>query len=302
MKLRKYLQAVAYSTAVLGTTLAGAADISYTDGEERLRDLELRVDSLETSSNLGVNLANGVSLAGYSGCDSSCDSSCGSGVSCGSSCNRSSSWLRPCCPISQFDTEFLLFAVNNSENDNGDTQNDFNGGLRLTYSKVNQQGRIFRVRYFNFGSTLEGGGNRFEMETIDTEIGRRFTLGGGLKGEFTGGVRYAAFNERLGLDYDTTLGPLVSLQLRGRKFLHGTSFVNLRHSWQFGDNNDGSADVPGTFKISEVQFGLEWRRAGNLGTWVFRSALEAQSWSGVQDNDSEDIGLYGTSSSFGLVF
>ncbi len=297
MKIRLYVQAAVYGVIVLCAPLASAADVDYSSAEQRIRDLETRLNSLESAGNA-------VNLAAYNGCDSGCDSSgdcCGSSRS--SSCNRSSSWLRPCCPISQFDTEFLLFAVNNSENEIGDTQNDFNGGLRLTYSKVNQQGQIFRVRYFNFGSTLEGGGNRFEMETIDTEIGRRFTLGGGLKGEFTGGIRYAAFDERQGLNYDTTLGPLVGLQLRGRKFLNGTSFVNLRHSWQFGDgSNNGGADVPGTFKISEVQFGLEWSRASRLGTMVFRTALEAQNWSGVQDGDTEDIGLYGTSGSFGLLF
>jgi len=293
MKLRLYIQAAAYSTIVLCAPMTSASDVDYSSAEQRIHDLETRINSLESAGNA-------VNLAAYSGCDSGGDC-CGSSRS--SSCrNRSSSWLRPCCPISQFDTEFLLFAVNNSENEIGDTQNDFNGGLRLTYSKVNQQGQIFRVRYFNFGSTLEGGGNRIEMETIDTEIGRRFTLGGGLKGEFTGGVRYASFDERNNLSYDTTLGPLVSLQLRGRKFLRGTSFVNLRHSWQFGDGNDGGVDVPGTFKISEVQFGLEWRRASRLGTMVFRTALEAQNWNGVQDEDTEDIGLYGTSSSFGLVF
>jgi len=292
MKLRQYLQAATFCTAVLGASLANAADVGYSEAEQRLRDLELRVDSLESAD------FNGVSLTGYNSCDSSCDPSCGQGCDSGGSvCRKKSCWLRPC-PSSQFDTEFLLFAVSNSENNNGDTQSDFNGGLRLTYSKVNSQGRIFRIRYFNFGSTLEGGGNRFEMETVDTEVGRRFTLGGGLKGEFTGGVRFAAFDERNGLEYDTTFGPLVGLHLRGRQFLRGTSFVNLRQSWQFGDNNNGGADVP----ISEVQFGLEWKHSGRMGTWVFRSAVEAQRWTGLQDANTEDIGLYGTSSAVGLIF
>jgi len=243
-----------------------------------------------------------VSLAGYSGCDSSCDSSCGSGVSCGSSCSRKTSWLRPC-PTSRFHAEVLFLAASNSEAQVEHSQNDFNPGLRLTYDRVNECGRIFRIRYFNFGTTTEANFSRYELETIDTEIGRRFTLGGGLKGEFTGGVRYAAFSERGELDYDTTFGPLVGLQLRGRKFLNGTSFVNLRHSWQFGDgSDDGAPDAPGYFEISEVQFGLEWLHQSRIGTLVFRSALEAQSWSAPQDSDSENLGLYGTSTSVGLVF
>lgn len=301
MNIERFLQVAVFSAAVLGAQMACAADVGYTSGEQRLRELELRLGELETAGYGGVN------LAGFNGsntnCGDGCDS-CGSGVGCGSSCGRKTSWLCPC-PTTQFDAELLLFAVSDSEAEFGDGQDDFNAGLRLTYSRVNEQGRILRVRYFNFGSTLEGGGNRYEMETIDTEIGRRFTLGGGLKGEFTGGVRYAAFEERNDLDYDNTFGPLVSMQLRGRKFLRGTSFVNLRHSWQFGDASDnGDADVGGTFKISEVQLGLEWRRAGRQGrgTWVFRTALEAQNWSGIQESDTEDIGLYGTSSSFGLAF
>ncbi len=299
MKLRQYLQAAAYCMAALSTSLVSAADVDYTSAEQRIRDLELRVDTLELANNK-------VNLAGFNGCDTissdGCDS-CGSSVGCGSGagCCGSSNWLRPC-PTSQFDAELLLFAVNNSESDANATQNDFNAGLRLTYSRVNEQGRIFRVRYFNFGTTLEGGVNRFEMEKVDTEVGRRFTLGGGLQGEFTAGIRFAAFEERTDLDYDATFGPLLGVQLRGRKFLRGTSFAGLRHSWQFGDASNGATDVPGTFSISEVQLGLEWRRPVRMGTLVLRTALEAQYWSGVQDDDTEDIGLYGSATSFGLAF
>jgi len=300
MNFERFLQVTVFSAAVLGAQMASAADVGYTRGEQRIRDLELRLNSLEMAD------YNGVSLAGYSGCDSCCDEgcdSCGSGDGCGSRCRGRTSWLRPC-PTSQFDAEFLLLAVSNSEATSSDSQDDFNAGLRLTYSRVNEQGRIFRVRYFNFGSTLEGGGDRIELEKIDTEIGRRFTLGGGLQGEFTAGIRFADFNERLDLDYDTTLGPLVGMQLRGREFLRGTSFVNLRHSWQFGNGSSSgsSSDAPGTFEISEVQLGLEWQRPVRMGTLVLRTALEAQYWSGVSDGDSEDLGLYGTSSSFGLAF
>ncbi|NOY40714.1 MAG: hypothetical protein GXP26_02600 [Planctomycetes bacterium] len=307
MKLRQYLQAAAYCMAALSTSFVSAADVDYTSAEQRIRDLELRVDTLELA-NSKVGLAgNQVNLAGFNGCDSSssgCDS-CGSSVGCGSgaSCCGSSNWLRPC-PTSQFDAEWLLFAVSDSEADPGDTQNNFNAGLRLTYNRVNEQGRIFRVRYFNFSTALDGGTNRLDMETIDTEIGRRFTLGGGLKGEFTGGVRFAAFTETGQHDYDATFGPLVGMQLRGRKFLRGTSFVSLRHSWQFGDSsaNNPAADLPGTFNISEVQFGLEWQRQSRLGTLVLRTALETQYWAGVGEADTEDYGLYGTSTSFGLAF
>jgi len=296
MKLRYYLQAMAYCTVVLGAPMAGAEDVSY-QGEQRLRSMEMRLKSLETAGNE-------VNLAGYSGCDTNCGDgcdSCGSGVACGSGC-CGSNWLRPCCPIAQFDTEFLLFTVSDSEAESNDGQNDFNAGLRLAYTRVNEQGQIFRVRYFNFGSTLEGGGNRYEMETIDTEIGRRFTLGGGLKGEFTAGIRYAAFDERNGHNYDTTLGPLLAAQIRGRKFFRGTSFVGARHSWQFGDSDFDDPDVPGTFTITEVQLGLEWQREIGLGTLVLRSALEAQYWSGVQEADTEDIGLLGSATSFGLAY
>ncbi|NOY40773.1 MAG: hypothetical protein GXP26_02900 [Planctomycetes bacterium] len=229
--------------------------------------------------------------------------SCGSGVGCGSGCGRSPNWLRPY-TTAQFDAELLLFAVSDSEAEVNDTQNNLNAGFRLTFNRVNEQGQIFRVRYFNFASTLEGGGNRYEMEEIDTEIGRRFTLGGGLQGEFTGGIRFADFDERNGLDYDATFGPLVGLQLRGRKLrlLRCTSFANMRHSWQFGNGGVSGVDAPGTFNISEVQLGLEWRRQSRLGTLVLRTALEAQYWSGVQDDDTEDIGLYGSATSFGLAF
>lgn len=299
MNIERLLQAVVCSAAVLSAQMVCAADVGYGSGEQRLRNLELRLDSLDKAG------FNGVSLAGYNGCDSCCGDgcdSCGSGVGCGSGCCGRTSWLCPC-PTAQFDAEFLLFAVSDSEAEFEDGQDDFNGGLRLTYSRVNEQGRILRFQYFNFGTTLEGGDNRYEMEKIDAEIGRRFTLGGGLQGEFTAGIRYASFDERDGLDYDTTFGPLVGMQLRGRKFLRGTSFVNLRQSWQFGDaSEDDAGDNPGTFNISEVQFGLEWRRPVRMGALVFRTAFEVQYWSGVQEADTQDIGLYGTASSFGLAY
>ncbi len=305
MKLRITLQAAVYCTALLSVPFANAADVDFTRAEQRLSDLELRVDNLELAGNsvglAGFNSCDDTCAGGCDSCSDGCDSCCSSN-SCKSSCGGSCCWLRPC-PTAQFDAELLLFAVHDSEADPGDTQDDFNAGLRLTYTKVNEQGRIFRVRYFNFGSTLEGGGNRIEMEEVDAEIGRRFTLGGGLKGEVTAGVRYAAFNERGELDYDTSFGPLVGVQLRGRKFARGTSYASLRQSWQFGDASDnGAADLPGTFNITEVQIGLEWRHPVRMGTLVLRSAVEAQYWAGVGESDTEDYGLIGSSSSFGLAY
>ena len=295
MKLRLYLQVAVYSTVVFSAQLASATDLGYTNTDQRFRDLELRIDSLEAARSA-------VNLAAFNGCDTNCGDgcdSCGSGVSCKSSCGGSCCWLRPC-PTAQIDAELLLFTVGHSEAST-DSQDDLNAGFRLTYGRVNEQGQIFRVRYFHFHVDTEA--DRLEMDMIDTEIGRRFTLGGGLKGEVTAGLRIAPFHEDGDMDYDASFGPLVGVQLRGRKLLRGTSYANLRHSWQYGDARDGgNPRRPGTFNISELQFGLEWKRPVNMGTLVLRTAIEAQYWGGVADAQTEDYGLIGSATSVGLAY
>ncbi len=287
MNLRYSLQATVFCVVGLGVSLANATDVGYSNADQRLRELEQRLASLEQATD-------SVNLACYAdGCGDG-EESCGSVAGCAPVSGG-------CCSTSQFNADLLLFAVNNSENEVGDTQNDLQAGLRLTYDRVNSQGQIFRLRYFNFGSTLEGGGNRIEMETFDTEIGRQFCLGG-LNGEVTAGIRWASFDERNDLDYDSTFGPLIGVRLKGRQILGATSYVSLRHSWQFGQGSDGGADVPGTFSISEAQLGLEWNRCTRFGNTVFRTAFETQYWSGLQDGDSEDIGLIGFTSGIGLTF
>ncbi len=299
MKLRIYVQAAVYCTVVLGASLANAADVNFSNEEQRFRELEKRINSLETAKFDAVSYTGNVEYNGNSG--QGC-ASCGSNVGCKTGCVADSCWVRPC-PTSQVDVELLLFAVSDSEAEVRDTQNDLQAGIRLTYSRVSERGKIFRIRYFNFGSTLEGGFNRYEMNEIDTEIGRRFTLAGGLQGEFTAGIRFAAFTERQNLDYDSSFGPLVGVQFRGRKFFGGTSYVSLRHSWQFGDaSNNGGPDARGTFSISEAQLGLEWNRSSRYGMLVVRAALEAQQWTGIQEADTEDIGLIGSALSVGLAY
>ncbi len=299
MKLRLYLQAAVYCTVVLGASLANAADVNFSNEEQRFRELEKRINSLETakfdaisytdSSRHGAN-----HVANHSG------ASCGASPS--AACRSGSCWLHPR-PTAQFDAELVLLTASNSEAQVSHSQNNVKAGFRLAYTRVNERGNIFRVRYFNFGINTEANASRYDLEMVDTEIGRRFTLGGGLHGEFTAGVRYASYNERNELMYNSTFGPLVGVQLRGQKFLRGTSFVNLRHSLQFGDGFDfQNAATPGTFSITEVQLGLEWRRPCRMGMLVVRTALEAQYWGGVQDNDSEDLGLIGSATSIGLAY
>lgn len=286
MKLRHYLQTVAFCAVGLTVSLVSASDVSYTGGEQRLRDLEQRPASLEQATD-------SVNLACYAdGCGDSCDG-------CGSSCGSNSGGC--CCSTSQFDAELLLFATSDSEGEDVDGQDDLEAGLRLTYTRVNSQNQILRFRYFNFSTTLEGGGNRYEMEQFDTEIGRRFCLGG-LDGEFTAGIRWASFDERNFHNYDNTFGPLLGVQLRGRKILGATSFVSLRHSWQFGETDGEDPDTGGTFTITETQLGLEWKRCTRFGNAVIRTAFETQYWAGVQENDTEDIGLIGWTNSIGFVF
>jgi hypothetical protein len=276
MKSTSILSIAVCSVALICAPIANAEELNNT-----IRELEMRINALESVDYHESN-------------DSDYDSY--------GTCVDSANWLSPSCPLVELDAEFLLLRASDSEAEVNDGTDNFNAGVRLTYSRVNQSGQIIRLRYFNLNSPLTGGTNRYEMNEVDAEIGRRFTLGGGLQGEFTAGVRWASFEEINALDYDNSLGALVGIQLRGREFLNGTSFVNLRHSWQFGNASDsGAPSLPGTFNISELQFGLEWQRSTRFGELVFRPAFESQYWSGVQDSDTEDIGLYGASLGFGLI-
>jgi hypothetical protein len=320
MKLRQYVQAVAYCTVVLGAPLAGAADVDYTSAEQRLRDLELRLNSLETAS---YNEPSG--NAGCDACGSNCGdgcNSCGSGVGCGSGCDSgcggcggNGAWLCPD-PSCYFLADLLFFQANSGDlNIDGiRTQNSGQPATRFTFGRLNSNGRSFRIRYFNYDHTLDtdpnfGVAGRLNMETLDFELGRRFTLGGRLRGEFNGGIRWTQlqafspipFNgggtETI-LNYDHALGPVVGLNLRGRQVLRGESFLNLRQAWMFGTGISFGDIAPGTFTISEVQFGLQWERQVRMGTLIARTMFEAQSWN---DGYHGSIGLVGGGFGFGLA-
>ena len=307
MKLQRYLQAAACCTVVFGATLASAADIDYTSAEQRLRDLELRLNSLETAS------YNEPGCASNDACGSNCGDgcqSCGSAVGCGSGCGGcggNSGWLCPD-PANYFLADLLIFQVNSGNLDVNRTQNSGDAAYRFTFGHLNSKGRSFRIRYFNYDHTLDSSGgtpNRLNMETLDFEVGRRFTLGGHLRGEVNGGVRMAQFQMFNSgspfFDYDHPLGPVVGLNLRGRELLRGESFLNLRQAWMFGtldDHGNFGTSAPGTFTISEVQFGLVWNRQVRMGTLVARTMVEAQSW---DDGFNGQIGLIGGGFGIGLA-
>jgi hypothetical protein len=314
MMLRPYLQAIAYSTVVLGVPLATAADVDYTSAEQRLHDLELRLNSLETASYNEPSCKADCDACGSNcgdGCGGDCDS-CGCGDGCGDGCCDSSNWLCPC-KACIFNADLLFFQVNNGNLDPGapNTQNTGDAAYRFTLGRLNDNGRSIRVRYFNYNHDLDPIGaatGQLNMETLDLEAGRRFTLGGNWRGEINGGLRWAQLQQLSdfgggvtpALNYDSVGGPVVGLHLRGRKILRGESFINLRHAWLFGKGETafGQGERQGTFTISELQFGLEWNRQVRFGTLVARTMLEAQSW---DDGRHGNIGLIGGGFGLGLA-
>jgi len=177
---------------------------------------------------------------------------------------------------------------------------------------MGNNGRSWRVRYFNYDHELDpslDGTARLNMETLDLEMGRRFTLGCHWRGEFNGGLRWAQLqvfaNVANGggsfrpINYDSVGGPVIGLNLRGRKLLRGESFINLRQAWLFGKGScNNHSESQGNFTISELQFGLQWQRQTRFGALLARTMFEAQSW---DDGTHGQIGLIGGGFGLGLA-
>jgi hypothetical protein len=250
--------------------------------EQRLAAMEARLASYDeaataTTSNNGGN-----------GCG--CGSSCG-GDCCGG-CNDC--WCHPSCGLT-FTSELLFLRAHDSEaNDDGD---DFETASRNTFGCIDACGREWRVRYFEYSTDLRDS-DYVQLEYIDTEYAGRFTLGCNWRGELSGGIRWAQYDEQGDLAYSDTFGPVLGAMLYGPCVCGYETFASLRNSWQFGSAFDSDR---GTFSVTEVQLGVQYNYCLCGGNGFVRGVLEADKWEGVFEEDTQDLGLFGFGVAIGLT-
>jgi len=243
--------------------------------EQRLAMMEARMASVET-----VGYAFQDEAVAADGCGSACGDCCG--------CNDC--WCNTCCGYT-FDAELLFLRAQDSEADvSGD---DYDTASRWTAGYTNNCGREWRVRYFEYATEVDDD-DYLQMEYIDAEYAGRFTLGCNWRGELSGGVRWAQYDEEDELQYSDTIGPVLGALIYGPRVWNTDVFASLRNSWQYGSAFD---EDYGTFSVTEVQLGAQYNYCVCGGNGFLRGLFEVQRWEGVYQGDSQDVGLFG----FGLA-
>jgi hypothetical protein len=273
----------------------------YSARQPRIRDMDLQHTSVQNAD--GCESAVGDF---YGGCDSGCDI-CGSGA-CGG-CDGCGDYGGVCggcydnwcyvCPGITFMSELLLFRSYDSEPDSSQDA-VFETGSRWELGYMNGCGRSWRLRYFEFADPDFDNANYLHLEYVDLEYAGRFTLGCNWAGEFSGGLRWAQYDDENNNRYDDTIGIVLGGLLRGPCFFALQSYGSIRQSFQYGHEQDQQGAF-GIFGITEMQLGLEYQTYALGGIGFARTFLEAQQWEGPEDNDSEDVGLFGFGFALGIT-
>lgn len=225
-------------------------------------------------------------------CGLGCGSECGCDL-----CGGDASWTRVR-PGLIGSAEILLLRGYDSEPNSVNTRR-YETGSRFELGYMNDSGRAWRVRYFQFDHPNFDRDNFLNLDYLDLEYAGRFTLGYNWRGELTGGLRWAQVHDEGDNRYENPLGPVIAAQLRGPCCVGLELFGLVRQSFQYGqEENSGNY---GTFGITETQLGLEYQTSACGGTGFGRAFIDGQSWQGVEDNDSEDIGLFGFGFAIGLM-
>lgn len=207
------------------------------------------------------------------------------------------SWCNPCAGI-LFSAEVIWLRPQDSLPDSPTGGTLYQTGSRFTLGYLNDSGRMLRVRYFEFAHD-NWDSDDLEMHTVDIEYAGRFTLGCGWNGELSGGIRLASYFDN-DMEYDSAFGPVIGVEIKN-EVRCGVNLVGLfRQSIQVGDELSGSSER-GTFGITEIQVGTEIIREVNGFQIFLRSMLEAQLWSGIEDNLSQDMSLIGVNFSVGIA-
>lgn len=230
------------------------------------------------------------------GCGCGCEPSCGCGYGDCGGC-RTGGFV--------YSGEFLMLRPQRSEAYG--SQSKFEDGSRFTFGYTNACDQTIRARYFEYGANELFGDNGFlRMEMLDLEYAGGFCLGRNWTGEVGAGVRWASYDEEFELRYDDSVGPEIGVELRSCPWHCASVFASVRQSLQFGhpvsyDGNTFDREDLGSFGITEMQIGLEWKRCCRGNTIYCRGTFEAQDWNSVAGFDSEDQRLIGWGFTVGVT-
>jgi hypothetical protein len=194
--------------------------------------------------------------------------------------------------------ELLFLRGYDSEPDSASSRR-YETGSRLELGYMNAEGRAWRVRFFEFDHSEFDNGRFLNLRYLDLEYAGRFGLGCNWRGELTGGLRWSRVHDEGDNLYENPIGPVIGAQLRGPCCIGLDVYGLARQSFQYGQEEDSGNY--GTFGITETQLGLECQTCACGGMGFARVFLEGQSWQGVEDADSEDVGLFGFGLAIGLT-
>ncbi|MCH2130283.1 MAG: hypothetical protein MK179_14150 [Pirellulaceae bacterium] len=226
----------------------------------------------------GVERSNHWTIRGQcDSCDDGCCATCDAG----------------CCKTWVGGSELVFLRPHTSEPYYG--SGELQTASRWTLGRMNNSGQTWRVRYFEFQHD-DFDSESLQQELIDAEYAGRFELGCNWRGEIAAGLRHAQYKDD-DSEYDATIGPVVSVEVHNQILSDVDAFALCRTSQQFGSQERGR----GTFGVTEIQVGAEITRCVARNNLFIRGFIEAQEWTGVEDGDSQDIGLIGLGFAVGIA-
>jgi hypothetical protein len=198
----------------------------------------------------------------------------------------------------------LYLKAHQSEGDYDNQDEEFAYRAALSFKSGDNLG--LRVRWFDFEGTDDDedeGSDYPEATTLDFEVFDTFALGN-WQGEYAAGLRWYNFDEIDDFESDGW-GPTFGLEVTHPIVDKLEFYANARTSILFGDRDeiDGDdEDEDVTALVFETGLGLQYTFCLGAAESYIRLGVEAQNWSGVSEEDTEDAGLFGAALRLGFNF
>ena len=267
--------------AVFGLPTVTAQEAQFASLQERLDEVEAQL----------ARYRNGASFEASYGDEVDYDSACST-------------------PGLLFGAEIAFLKPHHSE---GQTQGyDYEATPRIWIGWQTESGLGLRARWFEFDGVSTNPASFYQdlnMMLLDLEVTDTFTLGSKWSGVLSGGFRYAEYREERSAqtfnEMDGAMGLVAGVELYRPITCNVSLFGMGRTSFLYADSislNGVKGNDDYTFAVSELQLGAEYRRVLSGTTYLFaRAAAEAQFWTGVSGDRSQDVGLLGGAFALGLA-